>query len=213
MQYRWIRKSQTPVLGPGPRREAIVVFGGWAVGPEVFTHLAGDQDVLFIQDYRSLEMDLPDLSGYAHVSLLAWSFGVAAYGHWQAGRADPFDRKVAVNGSLSPVDRDTGIPPVALRKTIKTLSTESYQLFLSRAFGSAQPAAVTDVEARKAELLAVEARGPAPDPGFDRVWISSRDKIFPPANLARAWAGQGMRQCEAPHMPFAAFASWQALLS
>lgn len=204
MEFRWIKQNQAA--------EAIVVFGGWAVGPEVFWHLDGPQDILFASGYSDLNAELPDLSAYDHVSLLAWSFGVAAYGHWQQGRSDPFQRKVAVNGSLKPVNRSAGIPPAVFRKTAETLSLESFQSFLTRVFGQPQPPEPVDVDALRAELLAVERRGDAPQTRFDRIWISSGDKIFPPANLARAWAGQAVSQIDAPHAPFSQFETWEALL-
>jgi biotin synthesis protein BioG len=204
MEIRWIKQNQAA--------EAIVVFGGWAVGPEVFWHLDGPQDILFASGYSDLNAELPDLSAYDHVSLLAWSFGVAAYGHWQQGRSDPFHRKVAVNGSLKPVNRSAGIPPAVFRKTAETLSLESFQGFLTRVFGQPQPPEPVDVDALRAELLAVERRGDAPQTRFDRIWISSGDKIFPPANLARAWAGQAVSQIDAPHAPFGQFETWEALL-
>lgn len=203
MEFRWLKQIQAA--------EAIVVFGGWAVGPEVFWHLDGPQDILFASDYTDLDAELPDLSGYERVSLLAWSFGVAAYAHWQQGRPDPFSRKTAVNGSLQPVNRGAGIPPAVFRRTVETLSLESYQQFLGRVFGARQDAEALDVEARRAELLAVERRGDAPQMRFDKVWICSGDKIFPPANLARAWAGQNVANLDAPHAPFDRFAQWEAL--
>lgn len=208
MDFRWLKQAQ----GHGPATEAIVVFGGWAIGPQVFAHLAGPQDILFASDYTALEAELPDLSAYDSVALVAWSFGVAAYAHWQQSRPDPFARKVAVNGSLSPVSRNTGIPPAIFRRTVETLDAASFQQFLTRVFGAPQPDQPLDVTARRAELLAVEARGDAPHVAFDRVWISSADKIFPPANLARAWEGQPVRSIDAPHAPFDWFSSWEALL-
>ena len=203
MEFRWLKQDNAA--------EAIVVFGGWAVGAEVFWHLDGPQDILFARDYSKLDAELPDLSGYERVSLLAWSFGVAAYAHWQAGRPAPFVRKVAVTGSLQPVNRGAGIPPAAFRKTVETLSLETYQAFLTRVFGALQDAEMLDVEARRGELLAVERRGDAPQMRFDRVWISSGDKIFPPANLQRAWAGQNVSGIEAEHAPFDRFADWEGL--
>ncbi|KIC13622.1 pimeloyl-ACP methyl esterase BioG family protein [Leisingera sp. ANG-Vp] len=203
MKFRWLKQDQAA--------EAIVVFGGWAVGPEVFWHLNGPQDILFASDYSSLDADLPDLSSYRRVSLLAWSFGVAAYAHWQQGRPDPFQRKVAVNGSLQPVNRGAGIPPAVFRKTVETLSLETYQGFLARVFGAAQEAQPLDVEARRGELLAVERRGDAPQMRFGRVWVSTGDKIFPSANLQRAWAGQNVSAIDAPHAPFDRFSDWEAL--
>jgi len=190
-----------------------VIFGGWAVGPDVFQHLSGEGDLCFAHDYTALGQELPDLSGYDRVSLVAWSFGVASYAHWQAGRADPFSRKVAVNGSLTPVSRETGIPPAVMAKTIDTISPEGFRIFLKRVFDVPPPAVEFDVGLRRAELLSVQARGDAPAVRFDRVWISERDRIFPPANLLRAWKGQPTRLIDAPHAPFAKFQSWNELLS
>ncbi|NRB19056.1 MAG: DUF452 family protein [Rhodobacteraceae bacterium] len=213
MDFRWLSIGQARP-GDGERvSEAIVVFGGWAVGADVFDHLTGPYDILFASDYRDLNEDLPDLSAYDRISLVAWSFGVACYAHWQQGRADPFDRKIATNGTLTPVNRATGIPPLTLSKTIETLSPDAYQLFLARVFNSRQPPREIDVVARRDELRAIEARGDAPDTAFDRVWISTADKIFPPANQLRAWRDAEIRQIAAPHAPFAAFASWQEILS
>ncbi|MFW8594689.1 pimeloyl-ACP methyl esterase BioG family protein [Cribrihabitans neustonicus] len=203
MEVRWLKQEGA--------EEAIVVFGGWAIGPEVFDHLKGPEDILFVSGYSDLRADLPDLSSYRRVRLLAWSFGVASYAHWQQGRADPFAAKVAVNGSLQPVSRAAGIAPLTFRKTAENLSLDSYQQFLTRAFGVPQPARMLDVEARRAELIAVEQRGDAPRLPFDRVWISEDDRIFPPASLSRAWAGLPVRRIKAPHVPFAHFSAWEEL--
>ncbi len=203
MQLQWLKHTGAPSL--------VVVFGGWAVGHAVVSHLSGPQDVLFIDDYRTLDNALPDLSAYVDVSLVAWSFGVASYAHWQADHADPFVRKIALCGSLDPVNRSTGIPPVAFAKTREGLSAASYQMFLTRCFGARQPEAAIDVAQRRAELDAVADRGAAPDPGFDRIWIAQRDKIFPVANMQRAWGGQACTVLDAPHVPFAGFDCWEDL--
>ncbi|AUQ50673.1 putative protein in bacteria [Phaeobacter inhibens] len=206
MEVRWLKRKQAG--------EAIVIFGGWAVGPGVFDHLAGAQDLVFVSDYRSLDVDLPDLSGYDHVTLLAWSFGVAAYAHWQEGRADPFDRKVAVNGTLTPVDETRGIPPAVMAKTAEGLSEQSFAQFLRRTFNAPQPSHAVDIDARRAELHAVAARGTASVVAFDQVWIAGRDRIFPPKNQHRAWADATIRELPAAaHAPFDHFDSWQALIS
>ncbi|MEC8573421.1 MAG: pimeloyl-ACP methyl esterase BioG family protein, partial [Pseudomonadota bacterium] len=166
MEIRWLKQNKAA--------DVIVVFGGWAVGPDVFAHLAGPQDLLFASDYRNLDAELPDLSGYQNVTLVAWSFGVAAYAHWQKDRTDPFDRKIAVNGTLAPVDEARGIPPAVLAKTAEGLSEQSFAQFLRRTFNAPQPPRSIDVEARRAELHAVAARGAAPAVAFDQVWLSGR---------------------------------------
>ena len=205
MEIRWLKQNKAA--------DVIVVFGGWAVGPDVFAHLAGPQDLLFASDYRNLDAELPDLSGYQSVTLVAWSFGVAAYAHWQKDRTDPFDRKIAVNGTLAPVDEARGIPPAVLAKTAEGLSEQSFAQFLRRTFNAPQPPRSIDVEARRAELHAVAARGAAPAVAFDQVWLSGRDRIFPPVNQHRAWDGATLRELPtAAHAPFDKFESWQGVI-
>jgi len=213
MEFRWLHQGQARPGVAERNTAAIVAFGGWAIGAAVFDHLTGPYDVLFASDYCDLDADLPDLSGYDRVSLVAWSFGIASYAHWQQGRGDPFVRKVAVNGTLTPVNRATGVPPVAMAKTMQTLSPEAYQLFMARAFNAQQPEAQIDTCARRGELQMIETRGDAPDMAFDRVWISTADKIFPAANQIRAWPEEVVRKIQAPHAPFGHFRTWQELMA
>lgn len=206
MQVKWLKRSHDA-------NEIIVVFSGWAIGPDVFAHLKGDQDLLFVDDYRRLNSDLPDLSAYDRRSLVAWSFGIAAYGHWQAEQPGLFHRTVAINGSLTPVDRRLGIPPAVFERTVEGLSEESYQAFLGHCFGERQPYQPIDVTARQAELKAVRDRGPAPALTFDHVWISRNDRIFPAVNLTRSWQDRAdhLHMLDAPHVPFSAWDNWNEL--
>ncbi|MDW4549096.1 DUF452 family protein [Defluviimonas sp. D31] len=204
MEAIWLRRD-------GAAR-VVVFFAGWGAEPSDIAGLGGAYDVLFVRDWRALG-DLPDLSSYTERLLVAWSFGVAAYGHWQAGRADPFTRKVAVNGTLAPVDRERGIPPRVFAMTLAGLSEENFHAFLARSHGADQPRRTVDVAALTAELEAVRDRGPAPETLFDRIWISEADGIIPPANQRRAWEGQADRitGIDAAHAPFAHWSDWEAL--
>lgn len=202
MNGRWLHHTG--------QAEAVIVFGGWAVGPAPFAALPKDRDVYFLDDYRDLNAVLPDLSGFGAVDLVAWSFGVAAFGHWQAQSSVQFRHRVALCGSLTPVDRRQGIPPLAYRRTVEGLSHASYQQFQSRVFGQEQSEAEIDVNARRDELCAVEARGAAPVTQFDKIWIAQQDSIFPLQNMQRAWEGQATCVIDAPHAPFDHFPSWDA---
>ena len=206
MQMRWLQQTGSEGV--------VVVFGGWAIGPASLSHLKGNSDVLYVDDFRAI-VPLPDLSGYALKTLVAFSFGVAAFGHWLAENADVFDRKIAINGSTAPVDRRLGIPPVIFKRTKDGLSQQSYQDFLTLCHGQPQSeAADIDVSARQDELGCVDVRGAAPNVAFDRIWISAQDRIFPPANLKRAFQDQAdqIRLLDAPHIPFEHFDSWEAII-
>lgn len=204
MQQRWLAKDKHP--------HVIIVFGGWAIGPASLRHLTGDYDVLYLDDYRDLNADL-DIDQYQHKTLVAFSFGVAASCHWLATNDQNFDRKIAINGTATPVDRRKGIPPVVFTKTHEGLTQDSYQAFLTHCFGSEQSVQDIDVDQRREELIAIEKRGVADLIQFDRILISSQDRIFPPHNLARAWAGQSVETIDAPHVPFAQFKSWEEIVA
>lgn len=205
MKSQWLQRNGVD--------ELIVVFGGWALGAAPFAHLSGPADVLLLSDYRTLDFDLETLRPYARRSLIAYSFGVAAAGHVLASTTLDFDRKVAVCGSLHPADEHLGIPPDRVRQTADQLTEASLRQFARRA-GAPLPEA-SDIPALRDELHAVIARGRAPDPGFDRVWLGRNDRIFPPENLEMAWRDQAerVRWLEAGHNPFAAFADWRDLLA
>lgn len=193
--------------------DLIVIFSGWALGAAPFAHLSGSADVLLLSDYRTLDFDLETLAPYARRSLIAYSFGVAAAGHALASTELEFDRKVAACGSLHPSDERFGIPPERVRQTADQLTEASLRQFARRS-GSPLPEA-PDIPDLQDELFAVIARGPAPDPGFDRIWLGRNDRIFPPENLETAWRDQaeGVRWLETGHNPFAAFADWRDVLA
>ncbi|MGH7018247.1 MAG: pimeloyl-ACP methyl esterase BioG family protein [Brevundimonas sp.] len=205
MKTRWLQRHGAD--------ELILVFGGWALGAAPFAHLGGAADVLLLGDYRTLDFDLESLRQYARRSLIAYSFGVAAAGQVLASGELDFDHKIAVCGSLHPADERLGIPPERVRQTADQLTEANLRQFARRA-GSSLPEH-SDIPALQDELFAVIARGSAPDPGFDRIWLARSDRIFPPENLDAAWRDQAdrVRWLETGHNPFAAFADWSDLLA
>ena len=140
---------------------------------------------------------------------MAWSFGVAAYAHWQAARAPLFDRRIAICGSPVPVDRQLGIPPAIFRRTRDSLSAESLTVFLQRI--GAPLVNDPDVNVLRDELDAVSQRGAAPALTWDRVIIGRDDPIFPVANLHRAFAGQPIEEGAFGHTPFSQWRCWSDL--
>ncbi len=228
MRYEWLKKQSAQAV--------IVIFSGWGFSSEVFDHLLQNDDenqydVLFVSDYQQLDMRLPDLSHYQERYLIAWSFGVSAFATWLSNMSEDqqsvcraqFDRFVAINGSMQPVDRYHGIPEVIMQKTIDTLTQESFELFAKRCFGGlAMPTELQiDVVEKKQELQIILARTPQTAFIWDLVWIAKRDKIFPPKNLSRAWQAYNERcqepaliqYCDAPHASFQIWSSWDDIVS
>lgn len=195
MTSQWLTQKGAPYL--------VLIFGGWALGPAPFSAPTGDQDVLFVEDYRNLDLPTPDQSTYKTVSILAYSFGIASALHWldRAGFAP--DHLVAINGTPCPADPEKGIAPDRVRATAEGLSDASFAHFCRRA-GVTTPPQI-NIPARRDELLAIADRGSAPTRRFDKIWISTKDRIIPAAAQRAAWADQADRvtEIDAPHMPFA----------
>lgn len=214
MKHQWLQQQKNA-------SRLIVFFNGWGFDASIVQHLfsQADTNILFIDDYRSLDYELPKLEDYQQCSLIAWSFGVAAYSAWQQGRNNVFDYRVAINGSMAPIDRKTGIPPIVMQKTIDTLSTKSFQVFAKKCFhqldATEKECFSIDVEVRKEELIAIQKRQNANNAmQWDKVWISRNDAIFPLENLQRAWQAQKDRVelIDAPHAPFTIWQNWNDIL-
>ena len=217
MKHQWLKQSDAA-------ENIIVFFSGWGFDASIVQDLAirKDTNVLFINDYRSLEYQLPNLEHYQHRYLIAWSFGVAAYSVWQNQTStihSQFDCTVAVNGSMIPINRKTGIPELVVKKTIDTLSVDSFQVFAQKCFAPTDNKInehfIIDVNARKNELLEIQQRQyPENTLQWHKVWISSNDKIFPLRNLQYAWQDHGSRieQIDASHAPFSYWGKWQDLI-
>lgn len=191
--------------------ELTLVFGGWGLGPLPFAELAGGQDVLFVKDYRTLDLELPEIANYDRFRLLAYSFGVVSAAHWLAHTSHRPTRLVAVNGTLFPADSERGIAPEMVMATANELSEASFARFCRRA-GMTPPLPTLDIEARREELLAIIRRGAASQTRFDRIWVSTRDRIIPSNAQETAWADQmhAIRRLEAPHLPFQPGQDWEA---
>lgn len=206
MRHRWLARSDSPDLN--------LVFGGWALGSAPFSCLTGGENVLFVEGYTRLDDPLPDLAGFDRVELLAFSFGVASAAHWLSQSGIRPDRLVAVSGTLNPASAENGIAPDMIRATADQLSQASFAKFCRRA-GLSGDVDELDIPSARAELLAVTDRGPAEDPGFDRIWIPTRDRIVPTIAQQAAWASRAdrVRTIEGPHVPFRAGQSWAEWLA
>lgn len=184
-----------------PRNSALLlIYAGWAMDHRPFAGLAPEGcDVAVIYDYRTLDLDPAPLERYADIYVIAWSFGV----HAAALTASLLPRpalRIAVNGTVTPVDDLTGITRAMAEATLAALTPQSLAKFYRRMFDS--PALRDAFEAstpeRPIEELAEELRAiidrqapaPATPVTWDRVIISTADRIFPRSNMERAWAGE-----------------------
>lgn len=190
----------------------ILVYAGWAMDAAPFAglHRPG-YDIAVVWDYREFNLDWSFASPYAEVCVVAWSLGVYAAAVTAPALARRTTRRIAVNGTLWPVDRLLGIPPAVFAGTAAGLNERQLGKFYRRVCGSRQAYAAFSekLPARPVPELLEELNvflgdglfAPEPEKRWDVALISSEDAIFPPVNQWRAWRGTPVRFVEGPHLP------------
>lgn len=197
-------------------RRLILVFSGWSCDAAPFRNLHPDGwDIAVAYDYSSMDLDSGFLDRYETVRLFAWSLGVVAASVALAGCGN-ISEAVAINGTLSPVDDGKGIPTAIYFGTADNLDLRNLVKFRKRMAGNSEryrryfaEAAVTGEEIlslkeqlyRLAELSEkISGSGHLP---WKRAYVSSNDRIFPPANIKQAWTDAGVETVEIDdaHMP------------
>lgn len=215
MIYKWLQKNNKA-------RDVIVFFTGWGFNESVVEHLRSnvETDILFVSDYTTLDTDLPDLHHYKNRTLIAWSFGVGSYVLWQQHRPNIFTRKVAINGTIQAVDRHRGIPEKVVQHTINTLTQDSFKEFIQRCYNNDGISASTNIniDTKKVELINIKERdyssvNNSGASGWDAIWISQHDTIFPLKNQHRAWLSSTTKTIDAPHVAFTHWSHWQDILT
>lgn len=223
MITRWIQRKGHDRL--------LIFFNGWGMDGAIAAFLQSntsadfDHDVLLCYDYRSTAMHagiLGSVGSYTARTLVAWSLGV-----WAAGRAglDGIDRALAINGTLTPVNDDEGIPPDLFRATLEGYDEENRRRFMRRMCGSnaslgkfSALAPQRDARDQKGELACIlrdvleDDRDGGPSWNYTHALVGGRDMIFPPEAQQRAWHGIQCRLEEKmPHFPFFEYSSWQEI--
>lgn len=194
----------------------VAFFGGFASDAKILsqTRLPPGVDVAVFYDYRDLECGF-DFSKYSSVCVVAWSFGVRV-ADMALGNI-PVKVKIAVNGSLYPIDASRGIPPEIFVKTSENFSEENKSKFYRRICGGSAAfernspllcaRSAADLKLELETLGAEFSSNPAEEnspAGWDFAIASKSDRIFSIENMRAAWGGK-LRETEGAHLNLPAF--------
>lgn len=198
MKYKWLNKENNNKL--------IIFFNGWGMDESIVKHLEfGCYDVIMFYDYNDLNIDLNIISGYDTKYLTAWSMGVMIASKFNIEYAS----KTAINGTLKPIDDKYGILPKIYDLTIKRLDVNKFmkQMFEQ---GENIPEINRNYENQRKELEAIKTYSANLDFKYNKVIISSNDKIIPTSAQVRFW--NITPNIEAGHCPFYHYKTWGELL-
>ena len=128
----------------------------------------------------------------------------------------------AVNGTGLPCDDSFGIPYAIFKGTLENLEENTRSKFERRICGdkvsferyqqfSARP--FNEIHQELTVLFAMIQKDKRTDLiHWTNAWISSRDKIFMPANQHQYWASRcAVQEIEGEHYVFSRFTHWSAL--
>ena len=203
MKYKWLNKQNNENI--------IVFFNGWGMDEFVVKDLNPENyDVLMFYNYNSpvSEFDLNLLNNYKKRHLIAWSMGVMTATLYNIN----WDTKTAINGTLKPVSDKFGIPVRIYELTLKNFSLLGAEKFFRAMFRDdvTPPKIKRDFEEQKTELAALKEYKGNENFKYDRIIISSEDKIIPPKNQTAFWGIEP--NIVSGHAPFNLFKNWSELL-
>ena len=220
MKISWLHKNAN--------EKCILFMNGWGCDAQPFTKLASHQyDVLVCYDYHDIlsPKEIERIfENYREVHLVAWSLGVYVSNlvlfKWKA----LFASKIAINGTLQPIDNLRGIPPAVFKGTINGLNQKNLEKFWMRMCGGKKAyeqfrlnLPQRGLEDQKEELIILQnviQNHLVEWNLFDTALLGTNDMIFPFENLQNAW-DQNMRVIEKegfPHFCFYNWDSWDEIL-
>ena len=202
MNHEFVKRSDSKRL--------ILIFAGWGMDANPFRHVSRPgYDTLVVWDYRDLSMDWSVVANYDEITLIAWSMGVYAASMTIHAVDHLITAKIAVNGTMTPVDNLHGIPEAIFEGTAATLDERNLRKFFRRMCGDRATTErfMLSAPQRPVGELVDELRAIYPEPwfanpkvsGWDRAVIGRQDAIFPACNQQRAWQGTPIVVLDRPH--------------
>jgi biotin synthesis protein BioG len=216
MKTSWLNKNNNKNL--------IVFFAGWSFDENPFKFLdCGTFDVLFVYDYNDFS-SLEISQNYEKKILITWSMGVFVAYQFKDMFKD-FSYKIAVNGTVSPVDNEFGIPVRMFELTLKHAVSGLQGKFYQNVFATekeyqmyTKTPVLRSIENRVSELEnlydKIKLANLKSEVFYDCAIVSDFDKIIPPKNQLNSHSQCNTKIITLPcgHFPFYGFNSWDEII-
>lgn len=191
-------------------RKLILFFAGWGADQNLFNMpVAKGYDYLLCFDYKVLDFDYNSIAEYESIRLIAWSMGVWAASMTFMDKEFNWENKIAINGTMTPVNDTEGIPTAVFKGTLEGFSAVTLAKFRRRMCGNAEGVktflahtpcrSLEDLHEELAEVYKQVTSEAPPIFKWDLAVISTNDKIFPANNLRNAWKNTETYEVESEH--------------
>ncbi len=183
------------------KEKLILFFCGWGMDYTPFFGLESkDYDVVVFYKYTKIETDFnfADLFlKYKEINLISWSMGVWYSSLVMGGLINKLNYKIAINGTLKPIDDNFGINTKVYEATIQNFSKIGRAKFFKRMWNNIEipkrflsESTIREIEEQKEELIFLQKNIQTlqePKNIFDKVIIASNDLICPTQNQINYW--------------------------
>lgn len=219
MQTQWLHKQG--------RGKLILFCNGWGMDETPFRHLASQEyDVCMFYNYTNMHTMfdfVPHTARYDEVNLVGWSMGVWAGQKLFSDVRGAMKRRIAINGTLCPIDDSFGIPRKIFSATLDAFDEDTRFKFYRRMcrektvfkmFLNGQPQ--RSLISQKEELASLLLQADSTDVGdsmYSTVLIADSDWVFPTVNQHRYWQGSPVIELAGFHYLFHLWQSWDHLLA
>ncbi|MFI3322141.1 MAG: DUF452 family protein [Rikenellaceae bacterium] len=204
MVIEWVKREEN-------NTKLVIFFSGWSCEIAQFKDILcfDGSDTLFISDYREItDFRYSEYSKYSDVKVVAWSFGVFIA---SLIKMPPNWLKIAINGTLLPVNNLYGIPEKGFELTLKSIIKGGITKFNTRISRGVEHYFKSTTKDNKSlfdelENLYIESkRKESINKKWDVAVICTTDLIFPAENQRNFWQENGVKKIiefNLPHYPF-----------
>ena len=193
-------------------KKLLLLFAGWGMDEQLFNDYdPNGYDFMLVYNYSSLDFNTHNFKAYQEIKVLAWSLGVWAASQVLERCHLPVSSSSAINGTITPIDNNKGIPEAIYKGTLTQLSEASLFKFRRRICGTADclsrflaKAPKRSLEDLKFELEAVyqgSKHMPVSKFQWGKAFISKNDLAFPTKNQLYAWDSIPNIVINEPHYP------------
>ena len=208
MKYKWLTQNYK-------NDNLIYFFNGWGMDESVLNILKKplNTDILMFYDYQNLEINndvFDECLKYKNKYLISWSMGVMISTIFANKLGKP-DKKIAINGTIKPIDDNYGILKKIYDLTINNFNQSSCEKFIKRMFVNNLNInlPIKPLDELKNELLSLKTYKGDENISFDLVYISEYDKIITSKNQLNFWKNRNEKivMLNCGHFPFFNFKS------
>ncbi len=188
-------------------KNLIILFAGWAMDINPFRNMMScNKNYMICYDYSDLNFDIEKIKEYNDIRIIGWSMGVWAAAYIIDKWNIEYSQAIAINGTLTPISDESGIPTSVYMGTLNTLTDKNLIKFFRRMcygrdafqqFLTITPKRFLKDIKEELEFMAIHTKIPLNNNiKWSKIIVGKNDLIFPYENQLNAWKNKKLEHIE-----------------